>query len=738
MRRSWPKVRVNELSNGNARNNESQVFGLVSGQLLGQAVVANDVIIVENRDPTEADYLAKRIFYDGLDARRIVRTPASGHDRVVTFLETGFNIALLGVGIYIDQDAAEAAFPVETDRDGLRFYNRSLDRWELWQAQGFWDGRQFVAAPQSADGSLWIGEWDTEAEAIAHVVREEQVASYPDADGNYVLHRVSNIDTMTNSSFRYELGPLVRIHILTDDEIDNADSNIQGTVSGHTLARAVEEHSPFTDIQQDILDDLSRQTFPHPTDDWLIRQTYSTHDFFEDRSETFLSLGWDTNNRLRALSGTGHVARLGRHDAGRIYDGSARLRGGLISGAHWLFLRDNEIHGGSDIERAPVDGGDSALEFEINSIRYFGIFADPDSGTLIGILRRISATDMEVGLLAYDSVAATITAEDTITLTLAHINAALGADFQDLTDIHQESASGVYQGVSGALLEGESLYLLLTNIRKVDGHTASALIGFTLAGTPNNRTLTVFAENAVDELPVPDELTSAILPLEADELFIARDTAVYRLSLPSASGASGVEVDTTNLDGNLDNVDGNSQAMFEAIDDLALAGQGASNWNALPGRPDRPSAQEIIDGTSVEEATSSVSDVVAIANSHSQRTLANTDPEPVAVAATEGIDETVSRRDHVHPVPIDATLEFDPVSGDLGVNVHDVITHLQESIRYYTDSIDHPTDPGGHSAGQNVQDRAVPDDDFQSSVADRRTLWASFLRGADISCGQRP
>ena len=287
------------------------------------------------------------------------------------------------------------------------------------------------------------------------------------------------------------------IHALNNDEIDDEESDTQGTVSGRGLARAVDEHSPFTDIEQDILEDLSRQTFPHPTDDWRLRQTYSTRDFFTDQYSTFLSLGWDADNRLRALSGDGHVARLGGHDRGRIYDGSDRLRAGLISGEHWLFLRDNG-NTGSAIIRAPVDGGDATTEFE-SSDRYFSLFADPDSGTLLGVLRRVSDTDIEIGLLAYNAVTETITAEDTITLTRAAIDAALGADFQPLPDIHRESGTGVYQEVAGAILEGDTLYILLTDIAKADGHTVSVLVGFTLAGTPNNRTLTVLAENAVDE-----------------------------------------------------------------------------------------------------------------------------------------------------------------------------------------------------------------------------------------------
>ena len=482
---------------------------------------------------------------------------------------------------------------------------------------------------------------------------------------------------------------------LTDDEIDDATSVIQGTISGRGIARGVQEHERFTDVEQDILEDLSRITYPHPTDDWQVRQTYSVRDFFSNPYSTFLSLGWDSDNRLRALSGDGHVARFGGHDRGRIYDGSETLRAGLISGVHWLFLRDNTVHGGSDIERAPVDGGDSEVEFEINSIRYFSMFADPDSGTLIGILRRINATDMEVGLLAYDSAAGTVIAEDTITLDLAHINNALGADFATITNIHNETAGGTYQGVAGAILEGDTLYVLLTDITKADGHTASVLVGYTLAGTPNNRTLTILAENAVDELPILDELRSGLLPLEADELFLARDTAVYRLSGPEP----GVVATDDTITG-----DGTEAAPIG----VAAPYPGPVTWPTLGARPDRPTAQEIIDGTSVDEAASSVSDIVAVANAHSQRTLANEDPEPVGATAAEGTGGTVSRRDHTHALPVDDTLEFDPVSGDLRVNVHDVIQHLQENIRYYTDSIDHPADPGGHSAGQMYRTGPFP------------------------------
>ena len=655
--------------------------------------LATEVVRVD-RDPDEADYAARRLFYDGIELRKIIRIPVPGHNRVVDFAEDNLNIALLGTGIYVDRNAASAANPFNTRPTGRRYYNRSLGRWELWQIGQYWDTRRSIAEPQSAEGSLWINEWPTEAAASPHASRVGQITSYPDDDGEYVLHRVSSITPGTENDFRYELDPLFSTYALEPSDIDNAESDVQGTMSGRGVARGVQEHERFTDLEQDILDDLARQTFPHPTDDWQIRQTYAAHDFFTNRDSAFLSLGWDADNRLRALSADGHVGRLGRHDQGRIYDGSETLRAGLISGVHWLFLRDEA--GGSVIERAPVDGGDDDTEFQI-VLRYFSMFADPDSGTLLGILRRISSAEMEVGLLAYDAAAGTITAEDTITLTRAHIDAALGDDYAALTDIHRESATGVYQEVSGAILEGDTLYLMLTDIAKTDGHTASVLVGFTLAGTPNNRTLTVLAENAVDELPVSDELTSGILPLEADELFLARDTAVYRLSPQSEGGslAGKADKDLGNVDDDLTIAE--RQAVREK---LAAASQGDL---ILAGSAIEANAE----AAAAAAATASAAGELATAAANSPE-RSDDNPENVGAAADPGTNAAVARRDHAHALPTDATLEFDSVSGDLGVSIHDVVQHLQETIRHFTNSIDHPADPGGHSAGQMYRTGPFP------------------------------
>ena len=62
-----------------------------------------------------------------------------------------------------------------------------------------------------------------------------------------------------------------------------------------------------------------------------------------------------------------------------------------------------------------------------------------------------------------------------------------------------------------------------------------------------------------------------------------------------------------------------------------------------------------------------------------------------------GTSVEFSRDDHAHELPIDSTLEF-TASGDLAVNVHDVIETLQERIRYFTFAI--TTSDAGASVGE--------------------------------------
>ena len=85
-------------------------------------------------------------------------------------------------------------------------------------------------------------------------------------------------------------------------------------------------------------------------------------------------------------------------------------------------------------------------------------------------------------------------------------------------------------------------------------------------------------------------------------------------------------------------------------------------------------------------------------HAHSGAFLSDADPQDVAADGDEGDNSGAARSDHAHGLPIDQTLQFDG-SDQLGVNISDIVEHLQQRIRYYTsDTLDHST--GGSAAGQ--------------------------------------
>ena len=85
-------------------------------------------------------------------------------------------------------------------------------------------------------------------------------------------------------------------------------------------------------------------------------------------------------------------------------------------------------------------------------------------------------------------------------------------------------------------------------------------------------------------------------------------------------------------------------------------------------------------------------------HAHSGAFLSDADPQDVAADGDEGDNSGAARSDHIHGLPIDNTMQFDG-SDQLGVNISDIVEHLQQRIRYYTsDALDHST--GGSAAGQ--------------------------------------
>ena len=74
--------------------------------------------------------------------------------------------------------------------------------------------------------------------------------------------------------------------------------------------------------------------------------------------------------------------------------------------------------------------------------------------------------------------------------------------------------------------------------------------------------------------------------------------------------------------------------------------------------------------------------------------LSGTAPADVAATAAAGSATDAPRRDHVHRVPIDNTMQFDG-SGDLGVNTQRVVQEVSEWVQHFATGDSHDT--SGHS-----------------------------------------
>ena len=178
----------------------------------------------------------------------------------------------------------------------------------------------------------------------------------------------------------------------------------------------------------------------------------------------------------------------------------------------------------------------------------------------------------------------------------------------------------------------------------------------------------------------------------------------YRLRFtatrPASADASDIDVDTSNFSGKLAATDDTVQKVADKVDDFVFSAGGGGNpeWTDVQNRPNRPNAAELLAGNSVDEATPSVSDVVALVNNH-RLVRSNADPENVGNTAEEGDAAEVSRRNHAHRFPHNNTIAYDPDADNFGINIHDVTEHTGQTIRYFTNENTF-TNGGGLSEGQ--------------------------------------
>ena len=103
-------------------------------------------------------------------------------------------------------------------------------------------------------------------------------------------------------------------------------------------------------------------------------------------------------------------------------------------------------------------------------------------------------------------------------------------------------------------------------------------------------------------------------------------------------------------------------------------------------------------GDSLEvEVTGDVALVHGDAGSGMGVTLSDEYPVNIGPQSQQGSGDEAARDDHTHYLPHDTTLAFS--AGTLGVNISDVVEHLSQNVRYYTqDGTNYSTD--GSAAGQ--------------------------------------
>ena len=220
----------------------------------------------------------------------------------------------------------------------------------------------------------------------------------------------------------------------------------------------------------------------------------------------------------------GTRGRLHSGEQERIYDGPNDVVDALISGNNWLILTD-EGDDGSTIYRRPTDGSSDAVQVvSYPTTRYYAMFADPDSGETLIFFRRNNFNTVEIGFVNYDDSAGTITPSDAIDIDRGDINTALGSDYMDLNDVYLKPGT-IARGIVSGILEGDSLYLLLSDVRRSNDESACVLIAYTIDGAPGNRTLTIQNDGTVP-IPFYDGVVGGLLPL-------AGRAALHRTGLDS-------------------------------------------------------------------------------------------------------------------------------------------------------------------------------------------------------------
>ena len=138
-------------------------------------------------------------------------------------------------------------------------------------------------------------------------------------------------------------------------------------------------------------------------------------------------------------------------------------------------------------------------------------------------------------------------------------------------------------GVVGTMVWGTSVLIMVSYVSKADGTTKTALVGYAVDQTTGQLTRDMALDYEINQYIDLYSLTGIVQQNAGDDAYV------------------------------LDVWIGTSHGyVLHYLDPVQVT----VRWPNVEGRPDRPTADEIAAGTSADESTASVVDIVAIASAH--------------------------------------------------------------------------------------------------------------------------
>ena len=278
----------------------------------------------------------------------------------------------------------------------------------------------------------------------------------------------------------------------------------------------------FTPEDRELLNDVAEALGVHTDTDWQLTRFYSTSFLFGDSGHEPQSLVyWDDT-----LYG---VNRFGRVNDQQL-EADPNITGGAGRNAtHWFAALDLNIQSWRTSDLSP----DAITAWaSITGNTSLGFAVDPESDGSVVVHAVFAAAANQAAFQFFTAAAAdgALTMTDTLVLTAAQINAALGDVYEDLGNLR----NNVFRtGIADISIIDDKLYLLVADVtRSADNRQVSVIIEYDIAGVSGSRTLT--PTGVIEELQTYRDIWSFV-QLAHGDLWLSTDNRIYLYQKLSAA-----------------------------------------------------------------------------------------------------------------------------------------------------------------------------------------------------------